>query len=275
MRQGIIDISLTDDVHRIKPYLHSHEGIQFVWLNDFAGKMLRYHDVCDVRKADLCMIDEGIPHLLISEAEYIHAINILISPEGFNAVAKNSITSASLQKQYDYWQEMLGADRAKPVLHISRSRQNYVNRLTNGMLDEFSCCQEDRELFLNNMFNDFVFQVLASIPLNDAERSSTIRDIKEYLIEHIHEPFDLDKLSAEFTFNKSHLCRIFKENEHKTMYQFLSEIRIQEACRLMQQTQRNLTDIAISLGFASYSQFSICFYRQYATSPSRWRSANR
>lgn len=77
--------------------------------------------------------------------------------------------------------------------------------------------------------NNFAFQALASIPLNDAERSSTIRGIKEYLIEHIHEPFDLDKLPAEFTFNKSHLCRIFKENEHKTMYRFLSEIRIQEA----------------------------------------------
>ncbi|MGF9693567.1 AraC family transcriptional regulator [Rhizobium sp. 0TCS1.26] len=57
--------------------------------------------------------------------------------------------------------------------------------------------------------------------------------------------------------------------------QFVNARRIREACRLLAETDRGVTDIMFSVGFATKSNFNREFRRVAGTSPSQWRQSHR
>lgn len=57
--------------------------------------------------------------------------------------------------------------------------------------------------------------------------------------------------------------------------QFVNNRRIREACRMLEETDKSLTDIMFDCGFATKSNFNREFRRVTDTSPSQWRALRR
>lgn len=69
-----------------------------------------------------------------------------------------------------------------------------------------------------------------------------------------------------------HLVRIFRAQTGLPLHRFRSQLRLRLALeRIAQQGNRDLTAIAIELGFSSHSHFTEAFRREYHVSPSAFR----
>ncbi|MDD5704685.1 MAG: AraC family transcriptional regulator [Kiritimatiellae bacterium] len=68
-----------------------------------------------------------------------------------------------------------------------------------------------------------------------------------------------------------HLCKVFRRHLGKTPTQFINELRINQAARLLSDTDETILAIAGSLRFESLSRFYALFHRQYGLSPARYR----
>ena len=75
--------------------------------------------------------------------------------------------------------------------------------------------------------------------------------------------------------SRSGLNRKMKSLLGITPADFLRRNRIRRACRLLVETNRSVTDIALSCGFADQNYFSKAFRAQTGTSPSAYRLSNR
>lgn len=102
-------------------------------------------------------------------------------------------------------------------------------------------------------------------------RAQTLKRIVEYLNEHFTEQLRLNDVAAHFGLSPQYFCTYFKENLGKTLVQHINFLRIEQASRLLRETDRAIMDIAFSVGFENFSYFIKRFREVFGCTPSQYR----
>ena len=99
-----------------------------------------------------------------------------------------------------------------------------------------------------------------------------LKKIYEYTSHNFKNPaFSLDEIAECINMNKSAFCRYFKNKNNKTFSQFLNEIRISHACKLLIENDNiNITDVAFNCGYNNMSNFNRQFKVIMGLSPSQY-----
>lgn len=72
----------------------------------------------------------------------------------------------------------------------------------------------------------------------------------------------------------NYLNKALKETTGKTTTEHITERLLQEARLLLRNTNRNVSDIAFTLGFNEIANFNNLFRREMKLSPTKYRSAD-
>lgn len=91
--------------------------------------------------------------------------------------------------------------------------------------------------------------------------------VKDYVREHIGEDIGVSTLAAVAGLSPYHFSRLFKAAVGMTPHQYLLHERAGKGLTLLEHTTLAISDIALSLGFASQSHFSEIFRKIYGASP--------
>lgn len=94
-----------------------------------------------------------------------------------------------------------------------------------------------------------------------------IRDLET----HTQENFSAKRIEEVFHLSYKHLCRIFKQATGRTLTQYHTELRINEASRLLRETTSQISDISSIMGFADPLYFSNVFKKINGLSPRSYR----
>ncbi len=82
---------------------------------------------------------------------------------------------------------------------------------------------------------------------------------------------DLDTLAAESGCSKRHLLRCFRTTTGRSPHQYVLDLRLEKARRLMLKPLLNLIDIASECGFASQAHLTYAFRQRLGLPPSEFR----
>lgn len=91
------------------------------------------------------------------------------------------------------------------------------------------------------------------------------------ILKHLHEPIGLDDLLAITHMSKSTFCRQFKRHTGRSFATFIKEVRINHAQRLLADTDRPITQIAMACGYHNLSHFNRQFREQCCATPREYR----
>ncbi|MFC6332963.1 response regulator [Paenibacillus septentrionalis] len=98
-----------------------------------------------------------------------------------------------------------------------------------------------------------------------------IQRIKKYIDQHYAEPISLKSIAARFYINPVYLGQLFKKNYHLYFNEYLLQLRIQEAKKLLRQTDLKIYEIAERVGFSHPEYFVSQFEKQENLSPTAYR----
>ena len=90
---------------------------------------------------------------------------------------------------------------------------------------------------------------------------------------HIGSQITIEAVARECQLTPSHFARAFRVSFGTAPHRYLTDLKIIEAKRLMSETDRPLTDIALLCGFADQSHFTRVFRRIVGVSPGLWRQS--
>ena len=100
-------------------------------------------------------------------------------------------------------------------------------------------------------------------------------DINCRIMEYIECNYDKNISSAEVAkalyISKSYFCRVFKKNFGCHFHEYLCLYRMEKAKILLKTTDKTIEEIAMAIGFSSFSYFSKMFKGQLQMSPSEYR----
>lgn len=89
-----------------------------------------------------------------------------------------------------------------------------------------------------------------------------------------NDSFGLKDLSTTFALSDSQIYRKIKKQTGLSTTQYIQEVRLKEAHRLIVDTDNLISDIAYQVGFCNASYFSKSFMAYYNYTPSSLRTTN-
>lgn len=101
------------------------------------------------------------------------------------------------------------------------------------------------------------------------------REARIYIQRNYKHPITLAQVAHHVALSPNYLATLFKRQFGRTIIDFLTEARIEEAKRLLTDTDRKVSDIAFSIGYHSPYYFSRAFKRATGRSPKAFRQSQR
>ena len=95
----------------------------------------------------------------------------------------------------------------------------------------------------------------------------------QYILEHYSENITLDKLSEQVYVNPMYLSRLFKEKAGVSYIEYLTEVRIENAKRLLSDLSLRIYDIVEMVGYDSRKHFGKIFKEHTGLSPKEYRNS--
>ena len=123
----------------------------------------------------------------------------------------------------------------------------------------FKLC-EDIAISLTNMF-----QI-------SEEDTSLVSTIEKYIKENYRDPsLCLNKISDEFHISETYFSHMFKEKTGTNFSTYLENVRMQEAMRLLKESDKNLSELYLLVGYNNVTTFRRAFKKTFGVTPSTIR----
>jgi len=127
---------------------------------------------------------------------------------------------------------------------------------------------------LQLMANSKEYELLSSrgfiLPVDEGE-CQRMNDVYQYIIHHYVRNPSLEEVSAVAHMSPSAFCRYFKLHSNKTYTQFLNEIKIGNACKLLIDNKLPISQICFEVGFNNFTHFNSQFRRIIGVTPSQYQ----
>ena len=100
--------------------------------------------------------------------------------------------------------------------------------------------------------------------------------VMKYMNEHLADPdLNVEKLTEDVGISRAQLHRKLKEIAGVSAGEFIRNLRLEQAARLIEEGQINITQVAYSVGFSNQTHFSTVFKKHYGMSPSEYAETKR
>jgi AraC family transcriptional regulator len=103
--------------------------------------------------------------------------------------------------------------------------------------------------------------------------ADTLRRLSDRVETTPETDLDLETLAAESGCSKRHLLRSFRTKSGRSPHQYILDLRIEKARRLMLRPALSLIDIALECGFPSHAHFTHVFRQRLGVPPSDYRQS--
>lgn len=138
------------------------------------------------------------------------------------------------------------------------------------LLSRINNLLKGRELLINNYKTSDDSVQLTSITYTSIDEEFIKKAIKFVEENMSNEDLTFDMLVSEMNVSKSTLYRKIKSLTGMTTSDFIKDIRLKAACKIMKEKPVNITEVAYLVGFGQPKYFTYCFKKKFGILPSEY-----
>lgn len=120
---------------------------------------------------------------------------------------------------------------------------------------------------ISNLLNVYA----ANNILCSTAQDNNITSIQQYIDAHYQEKITLPMLAQYFGYTPNYISTAFRKQIGVTVIQYLNQIRLSNACKLLTETGMTVQEIAESVGYSDSNYFARMFTQEYKCSPTAYR----
>ena len=245
---------------------HTHEEYELIYICEGKGEKVIGDNISSLRKGDLLFLGPNLPHLFRCDQDYplkyrsgslvIHFNNRYLSESFFSCPEFEPILKLF--------------KRSKSGIQFSGDTEIIARRIKNLFDKEKTESLIEILFILHDLSRDFDHSLLASpgfTPSFGEKDYHRINIANQYVMDHFKNDISLSDVASKVGLTKAAFCRHFKKVTGKTFFTFLKEYRIGHACKLLMQTDMNVSEISYECGFNTISNFNKQFKSVTGTNP--------
>ncbi|MBL7871567.1 MAG: helix-turn-helix domain-containing protein [Cyclobacteriaceae bacterium] len=253
--------------------LHHHPETQIMYIKSGAGTLIAGDYVGRFTSGNLFLIGSNQPHVFKSDEIYY---------EPKSKLRSNSI-SLYFEEKYageNFWQMNELADIRQFILNagVGYRIEGETKVQLIGLIEEVSNAKSIERLIvfmqlLKTLSESHELKPLSatnSQTLFTANEGKRMNDILQFTFRESHRKIKTLEVAEVANLSPAAFCRYFKVRTRKTYTNFLNEVRISHACKLLIEGDPNIQSVCYKVGFHNLSHFNRQFKKVTGKTPSRY-----
>jgi YesN/AraC family two-component response regulator len=254
---------------------HRHEYIEIVYVLKGEFEQSIEGEKYKMKKGDFCIFDKNTRHAseVINKNHIV--INMLLTPKFFDGVFMhllsddNYISNFIVNTLYT-----MNSTQSFIKFHIDEGTTLHMI-LQNLLIEYFSESTRSNAAINGYLLILFTELSRALIQINETVVDESQKVVKEKVLNYIRKNYkdiNLKTMAKYFNFHPSYLSNLIKKEFGKNLKDLLMEVRMAEACNLLENTNVTIEAIINEIGYVNNSYFYKVFKKEYGCTPIEYRN---
>ncbi len=245
---------------------HQHREYELILFTEGAGLSFIGNWVGEFEVGDVFFLGSNLPHTFQKSGDLITSAVVVQFCDDFWGNAVLNLPESGAVKRL--------LELSKYGLKITGHTKDKLNGLIRSLetatgfwrLAKLCEC-----LALLAETDDYITVSTQEVKVLNYRDQERIDAIFQYTMENFTEPIQLSRIAAMVDMSIPAFCSYFKKRTKKTYIDFVNEVRIGHACKLLLTSQKSILEICFDSGYNSVANFNRQFLKIKKQSPSQYR----
>lgn len=262
----------------IAPYFdknwHFHPEYQLVVI--LKGRGTRYigDHIKPFKEGDMVMTGPNLPHVWRSDNAYFDPANELDTHLIVAYFPENFLGEGIFEKEEfeDIGRLMKASARGLEI--TGKTNQEITSKMKKLVQLKGSSQLIQLLEILNHLSHSKDISPITNaeyINLNKESEKDRMGEVYEYVMKNYKEKIMLEEVAALANLSVSAFSRFFKSRANKSFSDFISDVRISHACKLLHEEGINISEVCYESGFNTLSNFNKQFKERIGKTPLAYR----
>lgn len=269
------NISHQNDLTEVE---HHHDFIEIVFVTKGHGIQVISKNEYEVSEGDIFIL-QGFQNHYFKNADKAEIINVMFDPvKSQNLIAADIKTIEGYNALFILEPSFRNRTHFKNMLHLNRVDLAKSEYILNSMLNEIANKSPGYELFMKNKLEEiiiFLSRKYSQISMPKAKSLIRIGKAIQFVEHNFHTNIYIQQLAEISFMSIRNFQRVFKEATGLSPNDYLLEMRIQHASKLLTDTESAIYEISNKVGISDWFYFSKAFKRKFGVSPLKYRKQNK
>tara|TARA_B100000780_G_scaffold9774_1_gene6843 strand:- start:745 stop:1638 length:894 start_codon:yes stop_codon:yes gene_type:complete len=246
---------------------HYHPEIELVYINNGKGKRQVGLHLSNYDEGDLVMIGTNVPHTGFTEYfdKERKEVVVQFKPDFLGNSLEKVLEFKNIKRLFEISKRgLVFSGNTKKTIGISMLGLQYETPLQKVLtlikiLNDLSISKDVTILNSENFDSESI------------QENERIKKVFNYIKLNYKEEVSLNEVSELVFMTPPSFCRYFKSKTNKTFTTFLNEYRINNALKLLAQSELDIKNICFQCGYNNFSHFNRLFKKQISMTPSEFR----
>jgi AraC-like DNA-binding protein len=260
------------------PNWHFHPHYQLFTVIKGTGTRFIGDDIRHFEEGDTVFLGPNMPHLWRSDRNYFEKESQL-QTEGIVVYFKEDFLGNDFFEKPEMFDIKSFLKNSERGLDLTGTMGEEMVRDLNELLGLTGF--EGISKLLNilhklSVTNDY--QYISSTNYTNTHKISEterMRIVHEYVLKHFKENINLSTVASLSNMTEAAFCRYFKSRTNKTFSDFVKEIRIGNACKMLQDENKSISQTCYESGYNTVSNFNNQFKSLKGVSPLQYQKLYR
>ncbi|MEN6452878.1 MAG: AraC family transcriptional regulator [Prolixibacteraceae bacterium] len=250
--------------------VHYHPEYELNLVLHSKGKRIIGDSIKEYQHPDLVLIGSNTPHAWTGHEKGVHVVTIQFHTDFLSEKSLSRKLTTPIR-------ELLGRS-SMGVLFSEETTTNMIERIFRlteirgfDSLLEFLSILYD----LSTSRNQSTLSSPSYVGQFDTSKSQRIKMVNQYLYENLMNPIRIDDVARIVSMTPSAFSHFFKKRTQRSFSDYLTDLRIGYAARMLIETEKNISEICFESGFNNISNFNRSFRTKKGCTPSEFRSQQK
>ncbi len=250
---------------------HRHDYVEVVYMCCGATTHIVNGKPLLLEQGDLLFLSQSATHEVCKAGQEDVAVNLIILPDFFTA-SLSAIGEEETPLRRFLVDCLCGQNTGTGYLHFKvaavKPIQNLVENLLWTLIQDVPQKRKTSQMTMALIFLQLMGQTESLV--TDTQQKDVVFKALSY-VESRYANGSLKELAELLHYDVSWLSREIKRKTGKTFTQLVQEKRLAQAAFLLKNTNRNVDDISLAVGYENISYFHRIFFAEYGRSPKHYR----
>lgn len=255
---------------------HKHRFLELAYVIEGSTVHGMNGEETEIKKGDYIIIDLGATHYYKSVGSHFKIRNLLFLPEFVDRMLVNARSFTEVLNCY-----LVKCSNGRTPLTVANRVFHDENGRVYEILERLALEYDEKKLGYIESIRCFLIEIIietirkASPVGTGSTFSNNTERICKYIAEHFKENITLSDICAETGYSIPYVSRKFKEENGMTFSKYLQQLRINEARRLLSESNMRIIDIAEHIGYSDIKFFNDLFKKLTGKTPREYRKLSR
>lgn len=272
-------IHISSDCSEFVGVPHKHEFIEIVYVFSGSGIHETPTNAYPVSKGDIIIVNYDTVHAFYEQKsdEPFRCYDLMFTLDFFDYALVQANDFKELFSSFFFYTLFPEEKAIGPDIHLSGNPFHAFGNLFNKIYLEFIGREKGSIELIRVYTMELLIKILRELDrkkqnkVSDRQRSIVEKTIA-FLRENYRMHLTLEEVGMHIFLNKDYLNRIFREEVGIPIHTYLQKLRVEEACKLLLDTDMSTKEIAVTCGFGDVKSFYSQFKRLIQMTPGQYRT---